>query len=153
MALIWNVKAQAPEVPGPVKQGFSWDAWYAKNKNRLAEKRAKRYREDAAYREAALGRSRAQRKAKKVPVAYEHSVAFNDAANLLGVTVWVAREWRRKNYFPEPHRRDGRLWFKPAQVQWLRRLKQFFDQHGARVTNATRPELEGVVSLVYANWA
>ena len=96
-----------------MKAGFNWDAWYAKNKQRLSEKRAKRYREDAAYRAAALERSRQQREKKKPePVSTDpHTVSFMDAADDLGVTVWVLREWRRKNYFPEPHRRDGRLWF------------------------------------------
>ena len=42
------------------------------------------------------------------------------------MTVWVLREWRRKNYFPEPHDRDGRLWFMSHQVQLLRRVEQFF---------------------------
>ena len=152
MALIFIRPLDPPVTPGPVK--FSWEAWYAKNKTRLSEKRAKRYREDAAYREAALQRSR-QRKGKKVvPLSTDHhSVSFNDAAQTLGVTVWVLREWRRKDYFPEPHRRDGRLWFTPLQVQWLRTIQEFFVQHGARVTNATRPKLEQVTNLVYANWA
>ena len=152
--LIWKT-TQTTEVPGPVKQhGFNWDAWYAKNKTRLSEKRAKRYREDAAYRAAALERSRQQREQKKPePVSTDpHTVAFTEAADDVGVTVWVLREWRRKNYFPEPHRRDGRLWFTPSQVQLLRKLGQFFVQYGARVTESLKPKLENVVSLTYANW-
>ena len=153
--LIWKTP-QEMSVPAPVKQGFNWDAWYAKNKKRLSEKRAKRYQEDAAYREAALARSRQQRQAKKAeagPVVNDpHTVSFTEAADDLGVTVWVLREWRRKNYFPEPHRRDGRLWFSPAQVVALRQLRQFFDLHGARVTEALKPQLESVIGLTYANW-
>jgi hypothetical protein len=61
MALIWKTRVESV-VPGPSKQGFSWDVWYAVNKSRLSEKRARRYREDAAYRAAALERSRQQRK-------------------------------------------------------------------------------------------
>ena len=149
MALIFK-QMDTPVVPGPVK--FSWETWYAKNKTRLSAKRAKRYREDAAYREAALARSR-QRKKKAPSVSTDpHSVSFADAAQTLGVTVWVLREWRRKNYFPEPQKRDGRLWFTPLQVQWLRTLQEFFVQHGSRVTNETRPKLEQVTNLVYANW-
>jgi hypothetical protein len=103
MALIWTKETP---VSGVAQSGFSWDAWYAKNKSRLSEKRAKRYKEDAAYREAAKLRSRLQRETKKAPVATEYTVSFNDAAQQLGITVWLLREWRRKNYFPEPHRRD-----------------------------------------------
>ena len=59
---------------------------------------------------------------KPEPVSTDpHTVSFIEAADDVGVTVWVLREWRRKNYFPEPHRRDGRLWFTPSQVQLLRR--------------------------------
>lgn len=155
--LIWKTQgATQPVEPQPVvKGGFNWDAWYAKNKTRLSEKRAKRYREDAAYRAAALERSRLQRENKKpepLPESELHSVPFTDAANTLGVTVWVLREWRRKNYFPEPHRRNGRLWFSLAQVQQLQQLREYFVTHGVRVTEATKPGLENLVSLIYANW-
>lgn len=153
MALIF-VRPEAPKsAPPPVSGGFSYEAWYAKNKQRLLAKRAKRYQEDPSYRAAALERSRRQRVKKPVKVSSDpHSVSFNDAAQTLGVTVWVLREWRRKNYFPEPHRRDGRLWFTPAQVQRLRQVREFFVQHGARVTDTIRPKLDDVVGLVYSNW-
>jgi hypothetical protein len=136
----------------PVQSGFSWDAWYAKNKTRLSEKRAKRYKEDTAYREAAKQRSRQQRELKKAPVVGAHTVSFNEAAEQVGVTVWVMREWRRKNYFPEPTRRDGRLWFSPPQVGLIRQLHVFFQQHGTRVTASTHAELDNTVNLVFANW-
>jgi len=153
MALIWKAQEALPTIPEPVKHpGFSWDDWYAKNRTRLSEKRAKRYREDAGYRAAALERSRQQREAKKTPVTDGYTVSFNDAAQTLGITVWVLREWRRKNYFPEPHRRDGRLWFSPAQVKLIGKVRQFFDQRGHRVTQANRSDLEDVVNLVYSNW-
>lgn len=151
--LIWKVPETQPVMP-PVKPKFNWDAWYAKNKQRLSEKRAKRYDEDPAYRAAALERSRRQREQKKPePTTLNlHSVSFTDAAQAVGVTVWVLREWRRKSYFPEPHRRDGRLWFSQPQVQQLRQLRQFFETHGARLTEATKPKLEDMVALVFANW-
>jgi len=148
MALIWKTQ----EVAEPVKAGFSWDAWYAKNKTRLSVKRAKRYREDVGYRNAALARSRAQRGTKKPTPAGDHTVSFNDAAQTLGVTVWVLREWRRKDYFPEPTRRDGRLWFAPWQVNNLSFLVDYFAKHGSRVSEQTRAGLEDIVRLIYANW-
>jgi hypothetical protein len=151
--LIWKMPT-IPEAPHPVKPGFNWDHWYAKNKQRLSEKRAKRYQEDPIYRAAALERSRQQRELKKVvpPITDGYTVAFTDAATTLGVTVWVLREWRRKSYFPEPHRRDGRLWFSDAQVQTLQALRSFFDTHGIRMTENLKPALEDVVRLIYANW-
>lgn len=44
---------------------FSFKSWYIKNRARLNEKKAKRYREDSAYREAILTRSKAQRELRK----------------------------------------------------------------------------------------
>ena len=71
----------------------------------------------------------------------------------LGVTVWVLREWRRKNYFPEPYRRDGRLWFTSRQVQWLEQRPAVFVQHGSRVTDShQKSELEDCGQLIYVNW-
>jgi hypothetical protein len=150
MALILKMR-EAPLAP-LVKPGFNWDQWYLKNKARLSEKRAKRYREDPGYRAAALQRSRAQRALKKEPTTDVHTVSFHEAAQALDITVWVLREWRRKDYFPEPVRRDGRLWFSSAQVEALRQLRDFFRAQGARVTEATRGALENVTGLIYANW-
>jgi len=150
MALI-IVRRDEPQTL-PEKHGFSWDQWYAQNKERLAEKRAKRYAEDSAYREAALKRSREQRKKTKLPVEDEYTVSFTEMARLLSITVWVLREWRRKSYFPEPYHRDGRLWFKPEHEGLLISLREYFDTNGVRVTDATRKGLEDVVSLVYSNW-
>lgn len=151
MALI-IVKASSAVAEAPLKQGFDWDAWYEKNKTRLSAKRALRYKTDTLYREAALRRSRAQRTLKQITVTDGHTVAFNEMANHLGITVWVLREWRRKNYFPEPEHRDGRLWFRPEQAQLLRRLQGFFSIHGVRVSESLKSKLEDVVRLVYANW-
>lgn len=134
-----------------VSKGFSWDAWYAANKQRLSEKRAKRYREDPAYREAALKRSRSQR-AVKVPVTDGYVISFNDVAREVGVTPWVLREWRKKDYFPEPRHRDGRLWFNKQQIELLKKLQEFFVEQGVRVSESKREALQGVTAWVYSNW-
>lgn len=152
MALIF-LRSEVEAAPEVVRARFSWDDWYAKNKQRLSEKRAKRYAEDAGYREAALKRSRAQRKKKVVTFPADgYTVSFAHMADQLGVTTWVLREWRRKNYFPEPRHRDHRLWFTPDQAMLLRRLKTFFDDHGVRVSESKREALTSVTALVYANW-
>jgi len=154
MALIWASATAAPAalLDTPSSGAFSWDAWYAKNKKRLAEKRAKRYAEDPAYREAALRRSREQRHKAKTPVLDGTTIAFKDMAQSLGVTPWVLREWRRKNYFPEPVNRDGRLWFHPDQRLLLQGLVSFFGEHGSRMTEAQQRDLDLLVSTIFANW-
>jgi len=150
--LIWKATEVQPTSVPVKKAGFDWDAWYEKNKQRLSEKRAKRYREDSAYRAAALERSRHQRAGKKPHVVASTDVSFSQAAVAIGVSIWTLREWRRKNYFPEPLRRNGQLWFSPEQVERLRMLQHFFEVHGVRTTKQTKPDLESLVSLTYANW-
>lgn len=140
-------------VPKVSSDGFSWDQWYAANRTRLSEKRARRYREDVGYREAALKRSRSQRQQAKQPVVDGFTFSFEDAAQSLGVTVWVLREWRRKDYFPEPRHRDGRLWFKKEQLGLLSHLRKFFEVEGVRVGESKRQRLQEVTSLVYSNWS
>ena len=154
MALLMRISQSQPKAPeaAPVKAGFSWSTWYANNKERLSEKRAKRYAEDPEYREAALNRSRHQREVKKEPVTDGFTVSFNDMARALDVSVWVLREWRRKNYFPEPFRREGRLWFKPAHIPLLQSLHTFFLDHGIRVGESKRRALDETVQLIWANW-
>lgn len=139
-----------PESAKPGK--FSWDQWYQENKARLSEKRAKRYREDPDYRAAALRRSSRQRKKKPESITDGHTIAFRDMAEALGVTVCVLREWRRKNYFPEPYHREGRLWFTPHQQNLLQKLGKFFNTHGVRIGPSQRPALEERIALLYSNW-
>lgn len=136
----------------PSTQGFSYDSWYAKNKKRLSDKRAARYRDDSAYREKALLRSRAQRKTKPSSSTDGYVVSFSDMAKSLSVTPWVLREWRRKSYFPEPRNRDNRLWFKADHTAVLQQLNQFFLVNGARVGEAKKKALDEVIAVVYANW-
>jgi DNA-binding transcriptional MerR regulator len=82
----------------------------------------------------------------------EFTLPMQEVSNILGVTIWTLREWRKKNYFPEPVHRLGRLWFSSTQVQWLERLKDFLVSKGLRVRNADRKELDELVALIYSNW-
>jgi hypothetical protein len=130
---------------------FSWSEWYEKNKARLAEKKKKRYLEDEAYRNSIKERSKTQRKRADVPQD-EFTLSMQEVSDQLGVTIWTLREWRKKNYFPEPVHRLGRLWLSPTQVQWLERLKDFLVAKGLRLRDADRKELDELVSLIYSNW-
>lgn len=150
MALTIIHREEAPTIQ---KSGFDYSDWYQKNKKNLLKKRKSRYENDKEYREAALRRSKEQRDRKRQQKEnYLHNVPFTDAAQQLGVTVWVLREWRSKNYFPEPKKRSGRLWFQPSQVELLERIRVFFEEHGVRVTEAKRSALEDVINFVYSNW-
>jgi len=140
----------APKAGG--KGQFNFKVWYKKNKKSLSERRKARYHTDPSYREKALNNSRGQRKNKPVEQDGGFTVAFQDAADQVDVTIWTLREWRKKNYFPEPRHRAGRMWLKPYHVEQLKTLKAFFDHHGIRVTADTREPLKDLVSLIYANW-
>jgi hypothetical protein len=131
----------------------SFQKWYDKHKGELAEKRALRYRNDPEYRQAALTRSRiarASRPRQEVPSEYSHTMA--GAAEEVGVTIWTLREWRKKNYFPEPKDIGGKKWFTQNQVNLMNSLRGFFEENGIRVSARVRPALEGLISLIYSNW-
>ena len=127
--------------------------WYKKNKTALAATRKNRYDNDPVYRAKVLAASQAARMARRgtpLPEGYAHHMA--DTAELLGVTIWTLREWRKKSYFPEPLAYGGRMWFTGNQLQQLQALKGFFVRRGRRMSESARPALEDLVSLIYANW-
>lgn len=131
----------------------SFARWYEANKVTLAATRKAKYDSDPVYRAKIIAASQAARMAKRgvvVPEGYIHHMT--DAAEVLDITIWTLREWRKKNYFPEPKFYNGRLWFTGNQLQQLQALKGFFARRGRRMSEAAKPALEDLVSLIYANW-
>lgn len=131
----------------------SFSKWYEGNKDKLSQQRKERYRTDPEYRQKVIQRSLEHRMAKRgdeIPPGYEHHMA--GAAEIIGVTIWSLREWRKKNYFPEPLEFKGRRWFTGNQLQLLIRLRQFFDQRGVRTRAADKADLSDLVDLIYGNW-
>lgn len=127
--------------------------WYKDNKERLAKKRAARYQNDPAYREKIIANAaKARMKKRGVVIPEGYSYHMVDAAEILGVTIWQLREWRKKNWFPEPMENGGRLWFTANQITLLQGLRDFLNAHGNRVTQAIAPDLENAVNLLFANW-
>lgn len=150
MSLILRISPQA--LPQPQKQGFNWGSWYEKNKKRLAEKKKKRYADDAEYRNAIKARSREQRKEKTPVDDNGFNVSFSMASELVGVGVWSLREWRRKNYFPEPVVRQSRYWFNSHQIDLLRKLADFFAVHGIRTKRNSADKLNDICQYVHNHW-
>lgn len=150
MALIFK-KAAAPKKKKSTGGSFDFKSWYQKNKERLAEKKRKRYQEDPEYRAKAMERSKAQRKTTPTPITDGYSVSFAEAAKELGVSLWTLREWRKRNYFPEPKERNGRLWFTENQLMLLQKLQEFFVLNG-RIKEGTKEKMNELVSLLFANW-
>lgn len=130
-----------------------FDKWYEKNKDSLSAKRRVRYHSDPEYRLKVIERGRLARMARRgedIPEGYKHHMV--GAAEALGVTLWTFREWRKKNYFPEPTTFKGRRWFTARQIELLAPLRDFFSQHGRRTSAEDKPALENLVSIIYANW-
>lgn len=127
--------------------------WYSKNKKVVSAKKKLKYRNDAAYREAALNRSRSRRKDQK-SVSDNKSLSFGEVADTLGVSTVTLRAWRCKDYFPEPVRHGRRLVFSQDQLLLLISLKEMFESYGWSLKSIeAKNALQNKVSLIYANWS
>jgi hypothetical protein len=129
--------------------------WYEKNENkqRLSEKRKKRYAEDPEYRQRALEASRRRRQGKpNLPRPADAQISFAEAAERTGRSVPTLHVWRRKKYFPEPKHYGGRLCFNENQVLQLTKLKEVIRVYRNRRGNVKRGALKEAVSLIAANW-
>lgn len=129
-----------------------FSGWYAKNRQRLSEKRRERYQSDPELRKRMIEnatRRRAETR-KAPPDGYTHT--FDRTSKELGVPVWTLREWRRKNYFPEPLEFGRGVYFTQNQILLMKKLAEFFQTHGPRLRALDRGELQKIVSLIYSNW-
>jgi hypothetical protein len=130
--------------------------WHAKNKDKLNDKRRKKYAEDSAYREIAKRQSKTHRDSKKVaaPTApLEYGYTHGQAAEACGVTAAYLRNLRGKEYYPEPLAVGGRLYYKATQVELLKKLVSFFtDKVRRRYSPSGKHALEILVESTYSNW-
>lgn len=132
----------------------TYQRWYEKHKQELSQKRKLRYQNDPAYRQKILDRKHKQLEKAKAehqpPAGYVHTM--QDVADGLGVTVWTIREWRKKGYFPAPLKCGRNLLFTDAQFYLLRKLEDFLQAHGKRLSRASRDKLQDEINLIHANW-
>lgn len=126
--------------------------WYRKNKQQLSEKRKQRYAQDPEYRKRAVEASRRRRRGERSLTGppQDAPISFAEAAEQIGVSRSILREWRRRNFFPEPKHNNGRLWFSEKQVLLLKQLKD-------RVYKKRRWYLKSdrfreVITSTFANW-
>lgn len=132
---------------------FDYKEWYEKNKQRLSEKKKTLYLTDKEYRESAIKRSTEQRQKRKVELFSDgYTISLSQAADMIGVTVWTLREWRKKYYFPEPKHKGNRVWFHPQQIPLLEKLQHFFYQNGVRTSKEIRPKLEALIQEIASQW-
>lgn len=128
--------------------------WYdSGGAEKLSKARRQKYANDPVYRQKVLDRAAKDRKNKIVTPAPEgFTITMNEAADKLGCSVWVLREWRRKNYFPEPLQHKGKILFNEHQMLQLWELHGFFLINGIRVKEEHKEKLDNLVSLIYSNW-
>jgi MerR HTH family regulatory protein len=131
----------------------SFRRWYAKNKERLWEKRKKLYAEDLEYRQRALeGSKRYRRGERTLPKPPGAPISFAQAAELTGIGVSTLHEWRRKKCFPEPKHHHRGLWFSEKQVLLLKNLKEFFRVNGRKPRQIKLERLKEVIAAISADW-
>jgi hypothetical protein len=130
--------------------------WYEKNKQKLSEKRKRRYAEDAEYRARAIETSRKRRSGEQTPpippVPPDAPISLKEAALRVPAGASTVRGWLRQNYFPEPKRHNRGLWFTEKQVELLRLLKEFFRKNKMRPLKITQPLLAQLRASIIADW-
>lgn len=141
--------------PSKADGNEAYKRWYAKHRKELSERRKLRYQNDPEYRAKALAQKKKQmerlREQHKVPEGY--TLSLQSIAESLGVTIWTLREWRKKDYFPEPLKAGRNLLFTENQLGLLSHIEAFIKGAGKRLSRDQREKLVDVVNFVHANWS
>jgi hypothetical protein len=128
--------------------------WYQANKQRLSEKRKKKYAEDPEYREKAIGRARGYRQMTggfdgRPP---QYSIDSKTAAEMLEVSPYTLLTWRKKQYYPAPANFSNKFYFTERQVDLLRQLREFLYKYSYRVPASAQGEMDTILQIVQLNW-
>jgi len=135
-----------------MSKSTNYSRWYEKNREILSAKRAERYKNDPEYRAKALERSVNRRKSVEKSLCPEgYAFNFQQLADYLDMSLWTLRDWRRKNFFPEPHRANGRSWFTEAQAEQLKKMRQLMKPKGPP-TKERAQQLQDLIDITYSNW-
>jgi MerR-like DNA binding protein len=127
--------------------------WYQKNKQRLSQRRKTQYATNAEYRQRALEASRRRRRGERTPpTPPDAKISLAQAAEQVGIGTSTLREWLRKEFFPDPKRHNGRLWFTENQVSLLKMLKDYFKVYRMRPWKIKQARLNVLLALILANW-
>ena len=141
-------KGETSEQAKPVLDSSNYfSKWYQKNKPKLAAKRRTLYETDKSYREKAIARASARRAAKREvqPAGYVVTVVM--AADALDVSLDALRDWRKREYYPEPLKCGNRFWFTENQLKLLHKLRLFL-KGGRRFHGA----LKSLTDSIFDSW-
>ena len=134
-----------------------WQSWYEDNKERIAKARAERYANDPIYRAKLKENARARYKAKfgttKRSVPERYVVQLKDLPDYVeGLTLSRFREWRKREYIPEPFRKHNEVWFTHPQVNLLRSFQAFFTTRDTRIGSREREGLQSLINDIKESW-
>lgn len=141
----------------------AFSSWYERNKESLKEKRAKKYREDPEYRQAALDRAAKQRAAApRQPADRDQRFRVIDGiqvevfrigqvAEMIGRDEQTIRLWESRAVIPKPSAPGRHRYYTAAQVGLLRELCELLGDHRYDAV-AIREALAEMSKKVYQNW-
>lgn len=126
--------------------------WYAKNKQKLSQRRKERYRRDSEYRKHIVEHQRLLRlRAPEPPHPPEYTMSFTEAAAHIGIDPSTLRNWMARKYFPEPKKFSGRYRLTDKQVSLLATIRTFFFIQGRRRAKFL-PGFKALLINVHSHW-
>ena len=123
----------------PTQQKSAYQRWYERNKEKVSERRRKRYRNDPEFRkkklqyrkEQSMREKIARRKAK--PEKYVYTT--EDVEQILNISNWKIRRWREEGLTPEPYTHFRKHWYTETQVELMGMLNDFMESIHGREEN------------------
>jgi hypothetical protein len=129
--------------------------WYKSHREEFNEQRRKRYHSDPEYRQKMQEASRQVRQRRLVKNRPDqYCISLVQLAEILDVSVWTIRNWRKNGYFPEPYHDDnGIIWFTVNQLELIKKLQDYFlCWNIKRLSNVQKLDVELISKEIHANW-
>lgn len=133
----------------------SFKDWYAnpENRERLNERRRQAYASDPALRQKAQERQAEYRKSRRAPAPQLEGYTREQVCEELGISLWTFHSWRKKGFFPEPTKVNGRVQITENQRNLIGLVAEFHRGHGVRLSPHGRAQLQQIVEVVFHNWS
>lgn len=135
---------------------FDQKEYYEKNREKIAEKRKQKYRDDPEYREEARRRAKEYKVQNPVSratvvVPEKYTMTLVEAAAQLDVNISTLRDWMKLGMFPKPALYGNVYYLTESQFGLLQKLAEFISTYGAR-TALRSAEFAGLKDLITVNW-
>lgn len=147
------------------KKESAFKRWYAKNAQKLAEQRKKKYWSDPEYRAKCLSSNKVYRDTKAKPRRQPYPPVkptklgmpmevyrIGQVAKMIGRTGQSIRKWEKDGLIPKPIVEAGQRYYTPRQVELMRELAAVLD----RYHHSSRAEINAAIAAkrqeVFNNW-